>query len=176
MDTTESRSLVEEIHKARQDGELGPFSAGDREQPMTTGTTKARRERRLRLLVALYETGVTAREVANRFGITKQRVLQLLRTAHVRRPYDNSPKKRPPRGLKPGQNIRVRPMSPQHKERLRLVIYLYRSGASAFEVGQAVGIAKQRVLQLLRAAGVPRRQCGNVRRGPGGRYCGISAA
>jgi len=62
-------------------------------------------------------------------------------------------------------------------ERLRLVIYLYRSGVTSSDVGVAVGLSKQRVLQLLRAAGMPRRREGNLapRRDKIGRYAAVAA-
>jgi transposase len=59
-------------------------------------------------------------------------------------------------------------MPDAYRERLRLVIYLYRSGCSATEIGEAIGVTKQRVLQLLRNAGVERRGCGNITRGYSG--------
>jgi transposase len=67
-------------------------------------------------------------------------------------------------------------MPERYRERLRLVIYLYRSGISATEIGAAIGVTKQRVLAMLAAAGVARRSIGNLRRGAGGRYTGLNAA
>lgn len=61
-----------------------------------------------------------------------------------------------------------RTMSEAYRTRLRLVIYLYREGTSASEIGEAIGVTKQRVLQLLRNAGFERRGCGNIVRAFGG--------
>lgn len=66
-------------------------------------------------------------------------------------------------------------MPPLLRERLRLVIYLYRSGLSTTEVGHVIGVTRQRIQQMLARAGVERRSVGNLRRGPGGRYAGLGA-
>ena len=58
----------------------------------------------------------------------------------------------------------------KRRERLRLIAWLYRNGSSAAECGAAIGVSKQRVLQMLRAAGIERRQCGNLHRDDAGRY------
>lgn len=57
-----------------------------------------------------------------------------------------------------------RELTQEQRDRLRLLIYLYWSGLSSTEVGFALEISKQRVLQLLRLAGVERRRVGAVHR------------
>jgi len=56
-----------------------------------------------------------------------------------------------------------RVMSDARRERLRLIIYLYRSGVTASDIGVAIGRSKQRVLQILAHAGVERRKVGPIR-------------
>jgi len=51
-------------------------------------------------------------------------------------------------------------MSEERRERLRLMIYLYREGVTAAAIGDALGITKQGVLGQLARAGVPRRRVG----------------
>jgi len=67
-----------------------------------------------------------------------------------------------------------KPLTPEKLERLRLVIFLYRSGCSSAEVALATGLSKQGVLFLLRRAGHARRDPStNLRRAANGRYTGI---
>jgi len=65
----------------------------------------------------------------------------------------------------------------QKHERLRKLIYLYQLGVSSTDCGRACNISKQRVLQLLRRADVPRRLEGNLlgRRDEIGRFRPLSA-
>lgn len=104
---------------------------------------------------------------------------QIPRVAQSRKAHKAAPRKRLSRSR---QARRARKLTKlltkaERLERLRLVIFLYRSGVTSSDVGIAVGLSKQRILQLLRRAGMPRRMEGNLtpRRDPRGRYAAVAA-
>ena len=91
---------------------------------------------KIQQIVELYESGLSMREVGLQFGISRQRVHQLLKRAK------EEPKK-------------SKQLSPANIYRL---IKLYEIGLSMREVGLEFGISAQRVEQILKKAGIKKRK------------------
>ena len=87
-------------------------------------------------VIALYEGGLSMQEVGLQFGISRQRVHQILKKAKEK-PEESGER--------------------SYKETRRL-IELYQSGLSMKEVGTEFGISAQRVEQILKKAGVEKRK------------------
>lgn len=95
-----------------------------------------------RRVAELYATGMTAAAVAAQMGLgSGNAVLRALRRLGITRRN---------RGRKPSG-------SPAKTERNAAIVQAYRSGLSCASVGASFGISGSRVLEVLRAAGEPRR-------------------
>lgn len=103
-------------------------------------------DKRDEFIAKLYRSGLTLQAIASRYGLTRERVRQILRRDGV-----------PSMGLKDrGGRARQRPMS---EAELRAVT-LYASGKYPTEVAAATGLSVQEVSLAIRLAGLKRHGVG----------------
>ena len=144
--------LLEQLRKVavilsgdREDG-----AAGMGGEPVTGSPTRSYRLRDrfssedLHAMIELYGAGATARQVAERFGVSESSVKRLLRQNTVTRP---------------ARSLRDR-FSP---EQLQTMIDLYQAGTTARQVAETFEVSERSVKRLLHQHGVRRERCSGVR-------------